>query len=214
MRESGNKPRAGAVLMAAGERMAESDEALMVRVAAGDAEAFAEIVRRYEARARRFCYRIFRDTQDAEDAAQEVFLKLFRHADLYQPTGRFQTWFYRVLGNLCFDRLRFERRRAAVRAGTLDGFALDERHDASPRFAGPESAAMDAEQRAAVREAVHGLPERLRQALVLREFDGLKYREIAEVMGVSLSEVKVLIHRGRKTLARRLARMLAREGRP
>ncbi len=199
--------------------MQESDEILMARVAKGNEVAFREIVNRYEAKARRYCYRIFRDSQVAEDAAQEVFLKLYRHAEKYQPTGPFSTWFYRVLGNLCFDRLRFEKRRASVLGNTMDSHTMDGREDSggpsgNGRFVNPEQALVQKEERLAVRIAVRGLPENLRRAVTLREFEGLKYREIAEVMEVSLNEVKVLIHRGRKQLAKRLRTVLCLENRP
>jgi RNA polymerase sigma-70 factor, ECF subfamily len=198
--------------------MQETDEDLMGLVASGSTEAFTELVRRYEAKARRYCYRIFRDTGVAEDAAQEVFLKLYRNAEKYEPTGRFHTWFYRVLGNLCFDRLRFEKRRVAVRGTTMDGQTMDTREDAggpggNGRFVNPEEAMIRTEERTAVRGAVAGLPENLRRAVALREFEGLKYREIAEVMQVSLNDVKVLIHRGRKLLSKRLRKELYLEGR-
>ena len=199
--------------------MQESDEILMARVVEGREDAFRELVHRYEAKARRYCYRIFRDSQVAEDAAQEVFLKLYRNAEKYQPTGPFSTWFYRVLGNLCFDRLRFEKRRSAVLGNTMDSPTMDGREDAggpsgNGRFMNPEQALVRKEERLAVRTAVKGLPENLRRAVTLREFEGLKYREIAEVMAVSLNEVKVLIHRGRKQLAKRLRTVLYLENRP
>ena len=199
--------------------MQEADEILMAQVVEGREDAFRELVRRYEAKARRYCYRIFRDSQIAEDAAQEVFLKLYRNAEKYQPTGPFHTWFYRVMGNLCFDRLRFEKRRAGVLGNTMDGHTMDGREDdggpgGNGSFLNPEQAMIRKEERLAVRTAVGGLPENLRRAVTLREFEGLKYREIADVMQVSLNEVKVLIHRGRKLLAKRLRTVLALENRP
>jgi RNA polymerase sigma-70 factor (ECF subfamily) len=198
--------------------MSDSDEALMTRVAGGSEEAFHALVMRYESRARRYCYRMFREVQVAEDIAQEVFLKLYRNADKYKPSGKFVTYFYRVLANHCYDRLRFEGRRAAVRGTTMDGMTLDGFEVAggpggNGRFDSPEGALVKKEEREIVRTAVKALPDNLRRALVLREFEGLKYREIAEVMRVSLSEVKVLIHRGRKLLAKRLERVLLEEGR-
>ena len=123
--------------------MQEADDALMIRLAGGSHEAFGTLVRRYEAQARRFCYRMFRDTQVAEDVAQEAFLKLYLNADRYQPSGKFVTWFYRVLGNLCYDRLRFEKRRNPVTGTTMDGVSLDGYTDgeggadANGRFVGP-----------------------------------------------------------------------------
>jgi RNA polymerase sigma-70 factor (ECF subfamily) len=199
--------------------MPGTDDSLMCRIAEGDEVAFGEIVRRYQAKAVRYCYRMFRDSQIAEDLAQEVFLKLYRNAGRYEPNGKFNTYFYRVLGNLCYDRLRFDRRRAPVLANTMDGPTLDGYSDESGgtgsngRFRAPDEALLAKEERAMVRRAVEGLSENLRRAVSLREFDGLKYREIADVMGVSLSEVKVLIHRGRKQLAKRLDGILARERR-
>jgi RNA polymerase sigma-70 factor (ECF subfamily) len=200
--------------------MQETDDALMIQVAEGSPEAFAVLVRRYEAKARRYCYRMFRDAQVAEDVAQEAFLKLYRNAGRYQPEGKFVTWFYRVVGNLCYDRLRFEKRRNPVTGTPVDGVTLDGYTDgeggadSNGRFVSPDRALLAKEERAMVRRAVEELPDNLRSALSLREFEGLKYREIAEVMGVSLNEVKVLIFRGRKQLARRLGRMLTRENRP
>jgi RNA polymerase sigma-70 factor (ECF subfamily) len=200
--------------------MPETDETLMLRVAEGREDAFRELVGRYEAKARRYCYRIFRDAHVAEDAAQDVFLKLFLNADRYEPTGRFNTFFYRVLGNLCYDRLRFEKRRAPVRANTMDGHLLDGYEDGAAggngngRFPAPEDALVAVEEKAQVRTALAALPPSLKEAILLREFEGLKYREIADVMDVTLNEVKVLIHRARKQLAKRLTRILAKEGRP
>jgi RNA polymerase sigma-70 factor (ECF subfamily) len=200
--------------------MQEADDALMIRVAGGSQEAFGTLVRRYEAQARRFCYRMFRDTQVAEDVAQEAFLKVYRNADRYEPSGKFVTWFYRVLGNLCYDRIRFEKRRNPVTGTPVDGVTLDGYTDgeggadSNGRFVQPDHALLRKEERAMVRQAVEDLPDNLRSALSLREFEGLKYREIATVMGVSLNEVKVLIFRGRQQLAKRLGRMLSRENRP
>ncbi len=200
--------------------MQETDDALMIRVAEGSEDAFGVLVRRYEAKARRYCYRMFRDAQVAEDVAQEAFLKLYRNAHRYEPSGKFVTWFYRVVGNLCYDRLRFEKRRNPVTGTPMDGVTLDGYTDeqggadANGRFVAPDRALLAKEERAMVRQAVEELSDNLRSALTLREFEGLKYREIAEVMGVSLNDVKVLIFRGRKQLAKRLGRMLTRENRP
>ena len=199
--------------------MAVTDETLMARITEGRTEAFTMLVRRFEARARRYCYRMFRDVQIAEDVAQDVFLKLYRNAHMFQPTGKFATYFYRVLANLCYDRLRFEKRRSKVRGNTVDGQVLDAHPDGAAsggngRYRSPQNALLRKEERATVRRAVRALPDNLRRAIELREFEGLKYREIAEVMGVSLNDVKVLIHRGRKQLAKRLSKVLLSERSP
>jgi len=166
----------------------------------------AELMARHQDAPHRYAWRIFRDHHTAEDVTQDFFVKLFRSAARYQPRGHFTTYFYRVLANLCYDLLRKRKRRRHIQAihldpveseGTeLEPLAPDVDHDAGLRAT---------EARDAVQGALDELPTRVREALELREFEGLRYREIAEVMDVSLNEVKVYLHRGRKMLAKVLA---------
>jgi RNA polymerase sigma-70 factor (ECF subfamily) len=94
----------------------------------------------------------------------------------------------------------------------MDSFSLDEEEDGEGRFPEPGAALLSGEQRAAVRAALGELSPAARQAVMLREFEGLKYREIADAMEVSMSDVKVLLHRGRKQLAKRLSRWIGEDG--
>ncbi len=191
--------------------MAESDELLMGRVAQGDLIAFRLLMERWEGVAKRYAYRVFGDYQLAEDAAQETFVRIFRAAGRYQPTARFGTYFYTVLGNLCRDRLRSVRRKAARGVWYEQGFELDDL-PGGDRSRQPDEAAQTAEEALLVREAVAGLPSKLMEAVALREFEGLAYQEIADVMEANLGEVKTWIHRGRKKLAERLRSMIEQEG--
>jgi RNA polymerase sigma-70 factor (ECF subfamily) len=181
------------------------DDALVLRAGRGDAEAFARLVERHQAAAYRYCWRVLRNHHTAEDLAQEFFVRLFRSAARYLPAGHFTTWMYRILTNLCFDALRRRRRRRRVEAAELDpveseGTAL-EPVDEEPAFgAGLERA----EARDAVHAAVCALPTEVRKVLELREFERLPYAEIARILGVSVSEVKVRLQRARKLLARAL----------
>lgn len=186
---------------------AYTDDELMGACGGGDTAALAELMRRHQAAAWRYAWRIFRDHHLAEDMTQELFVKLFRNAARYQPRGHFTTYFYRVLANLCFDLLRKRKRRRAVNAVHLDPIE-SEGTELEPRALQdePEAPLERLDAREAVRVALDGLPVRVRQALELREFEGLRYRDIAEVLDLSLNEVKVLLHRGRKLLARELAR--------
>ena len=185
-----------------------TDEALMLRVGRGDSEAFEAILDRWEGPAKRYAWRVLGDFQAAEDVAQEAFLRLHRSAPDYRPTARFSTWFYTVLGTLCRDRIRRIRRRPDEGAphGLPEG--EEEFADAGESTPGPVEALLASERRALVAEAVRALPTHLMQAVALREFEGLKYREIAETLDCELDEVKVLIHRGRKLLAKRLRKAL------
>lgn len=191
----------------------ESDEHLMRRVARGDQAAFRALLERWEGAAKRYAYRFFGDYHAAEDAAQEAFVRVYRSAARYEPTAKFSTYFYTVLGNLCRDRLRSEKRRTARGESVEDVFEIDER-TAGPDSWGPERHMDAVEARALVREAVAALPEKLREAVSLREFEGMAYAEIAEVMGANLGEVKTWIHRGRKALAPKLRRYAAQEESP
>jgi len=175
----------------------------MRKVAKGDLAAFRLLMERWEGAAKRYAYRSFGDYQSAEDAAQETFIRLFRSASRYEPTAKFSTYFYTVLGNLCRDRARAQKRRAGHGDQLEDVFVLDDTV-AAPESLSPEPRVETEEERLLVREAVSELPEKLREALSLREFEGLSYHEIAAVMGANLGEVKTWIHRGRKRLAHRL----------
>jgi RNA polymerase sigma-70 factor (ECF subfamily) len=178
----------------------------MVAAGRGDLSAFALLLERHGPAAYRYCWRIFRNHHTAEDLAQECFLKLFRSAPRYQPAGRFTTFFYRVLTNLCFDALRRKKRRGRVESLQLDpveseGTELEPLDRPRDLLAGM----LASEARVAVHDALGRLPVQVRQCIELREFEGLRYREIAQVLDLSAPEVKVLLHRGRKMLARSLA---------
>jgi len=203
--------KAGAIFVPYNRGMAAAGEPLMLRMAEGDVEAFEELLDGYQGMAYRFAYRIFRDRHIAEDVSQELFFKLFRNAHKYKPAGKFKTYFYTVLNNLCLDTLRRMNRKSlpdfhSFENPVLDGMPIAEGVGA------PEPAAEANEERRLVREAIDKLPDSQRKVIVLRELEQLKYREIAEVLGLSLNEVKVLIHRGRKTLVKILKRSPIFEG--
>jgi len=189
-----------------------SDETLLLRVAEGDSEAFEVLLDRWEGPAKRYACRVLGDAHAAEDIAQEAFLRVHRGARDWRPTARFSTWFYTVLGNLCRDRIRRLRRRPEEGAGRTLGEGEDEPAYEGTGVPGPLEAALEGERRDLVAEAVRSLPTHLQQAVALREFEGLKYREIAATLDCDLNEVKVLIHRGRKALAERLRRVLRDPG--
>jgi len=193
------------------ETMAAAGEALMARMASGDVEAFEQLLEAYQGAAYRYAYRIFRDRHIAEDVSQEFFFKLFRNAARYEPAGKFTTYFYKVLNNLCLDTLRRMNRKSLPDFQSFENPVLDGMPEAGNRGS-PEEAARLSEERRLVREAIGRLPEAQRKVIVLRELEELKYREIADVLNLSLNEVKVLIHRGRKSLLRILQRSPLFEG--
>lgn len=192
--------------------MATSAEALMARMAAGETAALDEFLEKFQGAAYRFAYRMFRDRHIAEDVSQEFFFKMFRNAHRYEPVGKFTTYFYRVLNNLCLDTLRKMNRKSMPAFQSFENPVLDGMADTGDEGA-PELGARRTEEKRLVREAIDSLAPNQRRVIVLRELEELKYREIAEVMSVSLNEVKVLIHRARKNLVKVMKRSPLFEGR-
>jgi RNA polymerase sigma-70 factor (ECF subfamily) len=135
---------------------------------------------------------------EAEDALQDTFVKVFRQASRYRPEGKFKSWLFRIAGNLARTRLR---RRRIIGWLSFDPV----RHDAPGAEPAPDRQLEADETRAAVRAAVAALPDRQRQALVLHRFQGLSYKEIAEAMGTTLPGVESLIQRALAGLRRDLA---------
>jgi RNA polymerase sigma-70 factor (ECF subfamily) len=183
------------------------DDALMGRCGRGDTDALSQLMERHQDAAYRYCWRVFRNHHTAEDLTQEFFVKIFKNAVRYQPQGHFTTYFYRVLANLCYDALRKRKRRKRVESVQIDPIAC-EGTELEPLSSGEDAdaAMLRAESKDAVHTALASLPVEVRKALELRELEGLRYREIGNVLALSLNEVKVLLHRGRKLLARALVR--------
>lgn len=172
-----------------------SDEALLALYAKGDPAAARSLALRFTPVALRVAQRMLADAVEAEDVAQEAMLRLWRMAPGWQPgAAKVGTWLYRVVANLCNDRLR--RRRTVP----LDG--APEPEDGMP---GVAERMIDADRAQALEEALATLPERQRQAVILRHLEGLSNPEIAEVMEVGVEAVESLVARGKRGLAAALA---------
>ena len=171
----------------------QDDIELMRRTAKGDAGAFRALADQHLGKIMNFAYRMLHDRAEAEDVAQETFLRLWKDAGRYEPRARVGTWLHRIAHNLCIDRLRRGRERPSDR--------LDEQ----PSFEEP-GALLDEKRTAdAVLLALALLPERQRAAIVLVHHQGLGNIEAAEVMGVGIDALESLLARGRKALRERLA---------
>jgi RNA polymerase sigma-70 factor, ECF subfamily len=192
-----------------------SDEELMLAAGREDEQAFALLVGRYRLRAIRFGVRMVGDVPTAEDIAQEAFTRLYLLRSRYRARARFSTLLYTVLKNLAVDELRRRSRwpRAADQATRqLQRRGSDLGHsdpvaqiaDGNPG-AQPERAALLRDTAAAVARAVSGLTPDHRAAIMLRQFEELEYRQIADVMGWTLAKTKVTLHRARQQLAAALA---------
>lgn len=188
----------------------ESDLELMMRVRDGDAASFEVLLRRYRLPLVSFFRRMVRDQGLAEDLAQEVFLRVYKSRERYQPEARFTTWLYRIATNLALNAIR-DRKDEISEAASEDG----DRAPLLERFVDPhptveQRLVQDARQRL-IRQAVEGLPEKQRAAVILHKYQDADYRQIAKILSVSESAVKSLLFRAYETLRGRLEPLL-REG--
>ncbi len=156
-----------------------------------DAGAFAELMERWETPVRRLCARMVGDVHRAEDLSQETFARVFAHRHSFDTGGRFSTWMWRIAVNLCHDELRRRVRRPE------SPFPYAEGEDGGVRDDGPaceqpspSEAAAKVEEAEWVRRALVRLPEIYRAVVVLRHFEGLRFAEIAEILGIPTGTAK------------------------
>ncbi|HEY2961332.1 MAG TPA: sigma-70 family RNA polymerase sigma factor [Pyrinomonadaceae bacterium] len=179
------------------------DEIIVERALTGDAEAFGEIVRRWERRIFALSYGMLGREEDARDATQETFLAAFRNLRGFRGDAKVSSWLHRIAVNQCITR----QRRAKVRnESALEDEAEQSSGFAASRDYSPANVAESRQRRAAVRRALNGLPLELRQVVVMKEFEELTFREIADALELPLSTVKSRLYTGLKQLQMRLAK--------
>ena len=184
----------------------DPDALLMLRVKRGDRVAFTELVEKYKQPVMNLVYRTLHDEAEAEDLAQVVFLQVYKSAKRYESRAKFSTWLFTIARNLCLNEIR---RRSRHPADSLEEAHAE--HEDQPRqqyedkssLAPPEKL-LHGELAQKIEEALAGLPENQRTAILLCRQEELSYEEIAEILGCSLSATKSLIHRGRETLKEKL----------
>ena len=180
------------------ERQAEAeiDHALVRRAQEGEEQAFAELVERHQRRAFRVARNMVPTDEDAQDLAQEAFLRVFKSLDRFDFGHEFTTWLYRIVTNLCIDFLRKRRAAYSVSRGTLDDDAPMELEDPGQPAPGDHVEAL--ETAAEVESVLQTLAPHFQSALTLREIEGLSCPEIAEIVGATHVTVRWRLHRGRK----------------
>jgi RNA polymerase sigma-70 factor (ECF subfamily) len=181
-----------------------SDEHIVERALTGDAEAFGEIVQRWERRIFALAYGMLGREEDARDATQETFLAAFRNLRNFRGEAKVSSWLHRIAVNQCITR----QRRAKVRseAALEDEEQKDAANFTAPLNFSPARATEGREQIEAVRRAVNCLPLELRQVVVMKEFEELTFREIADALDLPLSTVKSRLYTAFKQLQMRLQR--------
>jgi RNA polymerase sigma-70 factor (ECF subfamily) len=193
----------------------DPDIRMMLRIRDDDAGAFAELVERYQQRLVTVMHHLVGNKEEAEDLAQEVFLRVYRVRKKYRPRAKFSTWLFTIANRLALNALRSRLRRPAVRLDVRDSgplgprpaeqLVLDQTDQPGDR--------MDQEELAAVvHQALDGLNERYRMAVLLNKFEDMNYAEIAEVMELTATAVKSLLSRARQHLRAALKSSVCMDG--
>ncbi len=191
---------------AAAPATAFSDAEIMLRLKAGDEAAFNYLVGKYRRPIVSFMHRMTHNPGAAEELAQEVFLRVYRSRDTYQATAKFSTWLYRIATNLAVNYARDSRHERAEQSVSLEepdpetGLVPD-LPDSTPNV---EQNILERERLAAIRKHVEALPERQRIAVIMHKYQGLDYKQIAEVLKLSESATKSLLFRAYESLRERL----------
>lgn len=184
-----------------------SDEDLVLALGAGDTHSLGVLVARWERPLYSFAYRLLTKREDARDVCQETFLRVLKKADRFKKGARFSTWMYQIALNLCRDHMRKKRRWGLLIAdtpapGTNEATDLDRFASSDDPSAGVERR----EHREIVSRALSRIPPEQREVLILKEFEGLRFREIADILGCPESTVKSRMYYGLSGLRTALTR--------
>jgi RNA polymerase sigma-70 factor (ECF subfamily) len=183
-----------------------TDADLMLKVKAGDDSAFEYLAEKYRRPMLGFMYRVTRNTHLAEELAQEVFLRVYRARATYNAEAKFSTWLYRIASNLSVNYIRDTKHERPEMSVSLDepdeetGTTLD----LADKSLNAEQDLLRRERLMAIKRHVQALPERQRNAVLMHKYQGMDYRQIAEVLNISESATKSLLFRAYETLRERL----------
>ena len=197
--------------------MARSDVQLMLDVKAGDEQSFELLLQRYRRPLVNFLFRMVRAREEAEDLAQEVFLRVYRARKDYVPSAKFTTWLFRIATNLALNSVRDNRHQrmeisldAPVTVDAEDG---DEKAlDIAEKQPNIEQYLVEEARKKMIRHAIDKLPEKQRAAVLLHKYQELDYGDIARILECSESALKSLLFRAYETLRVELAPLVARQG--
>jgi RNA polymerase sigma-70 factor (ECF subfamily) len=184
--------------------MTWTDEELVAKTIGGDADSFNELIHRWERPIYALAYRQIGREEDARDVCQDTFLRAYRALNGFRGQAKFSSWLYRIALNLCRDWMRRERRTPVVQAPEdMDVMDLAAAREPSESI---EDRVGRHDLTRAVERAMALLPEEQRTAIILKEYQGLTFQEIADLLGCPLSTVKTRLYQGLTVLRRELAR--------
>ncbi len=188
--------------MHAATPMTWTDEELVARSRSGDVESFNQLITRWERPIYALAYRVIGQEEDARDVTQETFLRAFRGIGAFKGQAKFSSWLYRIALNLCRDWIR--RRRRTPLALVPEDMELEDLAAATGPSESVEDLVARRELSAVVEAAMAKLPEEQRTAIILKEYHGMTFQEIADLQGCPLSTVKTRLYQGLSVLRRDL----------
>lgn len=180
--------------------MKKEDAELVERCLRGDEKGFELLLKKYRNAVFSICYRMVRNTTDAEDLAQDVFIRTFSVLDRYNPAYPFSSWLYRITSNLCIDFIRKNRAGMVSLDQPVRGEEGDMPRQLPSKAVGPDRQAESREMMDALEDAIATLPEHYRIIVILRHQEQLSYEEISDNLGIPLGTVKARIHRARNMI--------------
>ena len=192
--------------------MSWTDEELVARSVGGDADSFNQLILRWERPIYALAYRVIGREEDARDVCQETFLRAFRALPGFRGQAKFSSWLYRIALNLCRDWIRKQRRAPVVQAP--EGVDISDLAAERGPAESIEELVARRELSAVVAEAMKRLPEEQRTAIILKEYHGMTFQEIAEMLGCPLSTVKTRLYQGLSVLRRHLEQNNSRPSAP
>jgi len=185
-----------------------TDQQLVDEVMAGNKNAFNLLVMRYQHRVAALIARFVQDPQEVEDVAQEAFIKAYRALPLFRGDSAFYTWLYRIAVNTAKNYLVARSRRPPAQDLEIDEVEPTETGSVLHEIESPEGSLSTSELKAAVEAAVDSLPEELKTAFILREFSGMSYEDITEVMDCPVGTVRSRIFRAREAIDRKIRELI------
>ena len=186
----------------------DTDQQLVDRVLSGNKNAFDMLVLRYQHRVAALIGRFIHDTQEAEDVCQEAFIKAYRALPLFRGDSAFYTWLYRIAVNTAKNHLVSKNRRPPANDLEIDEAEVSEIGTVLREIENPEARLATEKIKQAITGAIEDLPEDLRTAFTLREFSGLSYEDITEVMDCPVGTVRSRIFRAREAIDKKIRELL------
>jgi len=188
-----------------------NEQKLIRKVAVGDQEAFCEVVKTYRNMVINICYSLLNDREQAEEAAQDVFLKIYKKAGKFKGKSKLSTWIYRIAVNCAVStkrRYRLDKTKEIIQQKVTEGSLIL----GIPRTEAPDSRMENEEIRKTVHKALDSLPEKQRTAIILHKMEGMTSQEIALILGISQTSAEARIHRAKLNLKKKLSRVFSNPG--